>query len=132
MDVLLARQFNDGDAAGRDGVVRGTAVGAALHSVAALPGVIEVEPMRTRGRAAALRVTRTRTLALTGLEAGPHLNRVVDQAGQPHALPPEGLVLSKMLAGILDVGPGDRVRVEVLEGRRPACARARGRRSSTT
>ncbi len=34
-------------------------------------------------------------------------------------LPPEGLVLSRMLGVVLGVGPGDVVHVEVLEGRRP-------------
>jgi putative ABC transport system permease protein len=34
-------------------------------------------------------------------------------------MPPEGLVISTMLAKLLDVGRGDRISVEVLEGRRP-------------
>jgi putative ABC transport system permease protein len=35
------------------------------------------------------------------------------------SLPPQGLVMSKMLGEILGVAPGGTVRVEVLEGRRP-------------
>jgi putative ABC transport system permease protein len=90
----------------------------ALHDVAHLPGVMDREPIRrvaVRLRAG----SRTRTLALTGLPAEPRLNRVVDRAGRPYALPPEGLVLSKMLGAILGVQPGDLLRVEVLEGGRP-------------
>jgi putative ABC transport system permease protein len=34
-------------------------------------------------------------------------------------LPAEGLVISTMLAQLLEVGPGDTITVEVLEGRRP-------------
>jgi putative ABC transport system permease protein len=47
------------------------------------------------------------------------LNRVVTRDGHAISLPPDGLVLSRMLADILDVQPGESVRVEVLEGRRP-------------
>jgi putative ABC transport system permease protein len=35
------------------------------------------------------------------------------------SLPPEGLVLSKLLAEILDIAPGQSLQVEVLEGNRP-------------
>ena len=62
---------------------------------------------------------RTRTLAITGLPETPHLNRVFDRDGRALSLPPDGLVLSKMLGNILGVEPGDLLQVEVLEGRRP-------------
>ena len=90
----------------------------ALHDVEHLPGVLDVEPMRSvpaRLRAG----SRVRTLAITGLVAAPQLNRVVDRAGRPVTLPADGLVLSRMLGDILDVGPGELLRVEVLEGARP-------------
>ncbi len=91
---------------------------AALHAVQRLPGVMAVEPMRVVP--ARLRVGhRHRTLAVTGLVAEPSLNRVVDRHGGVLALPPQGLVLSKMLGEILGVGPGGTVRVEVLDGGRP-------------
>jgi putative ABC transport system permease protein len=61
---------------------------------------------------------RSRTLALTGLPETPRLNRVVNRSGRLASLPPDGLVLSTMLARILDASPGDLVQVEVLEGRR--------------
>jgi len=47
------------------------------------------------------------------------LRRIVDARGRARSLPPLGLVLSAMLGRVLGVGPGDRVTVEVLEGRRP-------------
>ena len=90
----------------------------ARHDVEHLPGVMDLEPIRAvpvRLRAG----HRTRTLAITGLPATPHLNRVVDRDGGAVSLPPEGLVLSKMLGRILAVRPGDVLEVEVLEGRRP-------------
>jgi putative ABC transport system permease protein len=92
--------------------------GRALHDVAHLPGVLEVEPMRTvpaRIRAG----TRSRTLAITGLTAMPRLMRVIDRTHGPVAMPPDGLVLSQMLGQVLGVAEGDTLRVEVLEGRRP-------------
>ena len=90
----------------------------ATYAVAHLPGVIDVEPMRAlpvRLRAG----PRSRTLAIIGLPANPHLNRVVNRAGRAFSLPPEGLVMSSMLGQILDVTPGSLVQVEVLEGARP-------------
>ena len=90
----------------------------AAFAVEHLPGVMEMEPMRTvpvRLRAG----HRSRTLAITGLPADPQLNRVIDRRRGPVSLPPEGLVLSKLLAEILDIAPGQSLQVEVLEGNRP-------------
>lgn len=118
MDVLIARQFNDGMRQDVTVTFAEPRSAAAMHAVASLPGVISVEPMRAvpaRLRAGA----RSRTLALTGLVPDPDLNRVIDQEGRPHRLPPDGLVLSRMLGVVLGVAPGDLVQVEVLEGRRP-------------
>jgi putative ABC transport system permease protein len=90
----------------------------AVHAVSHLVGVMDVEPMRNvpvRLRAG----HRSRTLGIVGLPETPHLNRVVDRDGRVLTLPPDGLVLSRMLGDILGVRPGDLVQVEVLEGRRP-------------
>jgi putative ABC transport system permease protein len=83
-----------------------------------LPGVINAEP--TRSVPARLRVAqRSRIVAITGLVAQPELNRVVDVTGAALRLPPDGLVLSDMLAEVLGARQGDLVTVEVLDGRRP-------------
>jgi putative ABC transport system permease protein len=90
----------------------------ALSSVEHLPGVMDIEPIRSvpvRLRAG----HRSRTLALTGLPETPRLNRIVSRSGDVLSLPADGLVFSTMLGRILDVSPGDVVQVEVLEGRRP-------------
>jgi len=90
----------------------------AVHAMAHLPGVMDVEPVRS----VAVRMRaghRTRTLALTGLPASPRLNRVVDRSGRVFTLPPAGILMSRMLGDILHVGTGDSVVVEVLEGQRP-------------
>jgi putative ABC transport system permease protein len=79
---------------------------------------MDVETMRSVP--ARLRVgDRTRTLAITGSAAAPHLNRVVTRDGRAVTLAPDGLVLSSMLGDILGVTAGDTVQVEVLEGARP-------------
>jgi putative ABC transport system permease protein len=90
----------------------------AFSDVSNLPGVLSTEPFR--GVAARLRHDhRERRISVTGLAREARLNRLLDQSGQPVALPPSGLLLSAKLAEILDVKPGDSVRMEVQEGRRP-------------
>ncbi|MCA9289590.1 MAG: FtsX-like permease family protein, partial [Phycisphaerales bacterium] len=89
-----------------------------MHAIAQLPGVISAEPFRAvpaRLRAGG----RSRLQGVMGLPAQPRLNRVVDADEHPVAMPPDGLLLSDGLARALDVGAGDRVIVEVLDGRRP-------------
>jgi putative ABC transport system permease protein len=118
MDVLMRQQFDV--AMRQDATVSFVEPrsGSAAFAVERLPGVIGVEPMRSipvRLRAG----SRSRTLAITGLPERPDLNRVVDRRGRAVPLPAEGLVLSRMLADILGVRPGDGLEVEVLEGSRP-------------
>lgn len=88
------------------------------YALARLPGVLAVEPQR----AVSARLTaghRQRDLAVTGVAADAELRRIVDGAGDTVAVPPEGLVLSAMLARVLDVELGDPVTVDVREGNRP-------------
>lgn len=90
----------------------------AVYEVARWPGVIAVEPVRAV--ASRLRFgPRYREVAITGLAEGARLQRVIDVSLRPVELPPEGLVLSSTLAGLLGVRPGEEIEVEVLEGRRP-------------
>jgi putative ABC transport system permease protein len=90
---------------------------AARHEVERLPGVLYTEPFR----AVAVRLrygTRSRQTAVMGLPAVPRLNRVIGQKAGVVELPAEGLVLSSSLGEVLGVEVGDRISVEVLEGRR--------------
>jgi putative ABC transport system permease protein len=87
------------------------------HEVARLPGVTLAETFRSvpvRLRSA----HREKRLELTGLGPGTQLRRLLDDRQRPLALPPEGLLLSRKLSQILDVGAGGTVSVEFLEGRR--------------
>ena len=91
---------------------------AARHEVERLPGVLSTEPFRVvpvRLRHGA----RSRQTAIMGLPAAPRLNRIIGQTAGVVELPAEGLVLSSSLGKVLGVEAGDRVTVEVLEGRRP-------------
>jgi putative ABC transport system permease protein len=92
--------------------------GRAVHELRSLPGVQYVEPFRSVP--ARLRFGhRSRNLAVLGVSAEPQLNRIVDRSGRVVNPPPEGLLLSKTLASVLQVAPGEYVWLEVLEGRRP-------------
>jgi putative ABC transport system permease protein len=91
---------------------------AARLELARLPGVVTVEPQR--GVAVRVRAGyRERYVSLTGISPDARLRRIVDQEGRAIQMPATGVVLSRMLGQILGVGPGDRLRIEVLEGVRP-------------
>jgi putative ABC transport system permease protein len=88
------------------------------HDLARMDGVTRVEltrtvPVRIR------HLHRERTTALVGLPERAALRRIVDRRGSVLPVPVEGVVLSSMLARALDVGVGDSLAVNVLEGRRP-------------
>ncbi len=90
----------------------------ALHELAAMPGVLTVEPFR----AAPARLThgsRSRREAIQGIASEARLHRLLDSQGMQVDLPPHGLVVSIALAELLDLAPGDEVDVEILEGQRP-------------
>ncbi len=82
-----------------------------------LPGVLAVEPMRMVSAKLKSRWRQERE-ALQGLPMTQQLYRVYDAAGRPVTLPEDGLVISTMLADLLQVKPGDHISVEILEGRR--------------
>jgi putative ABC transport system permease protein len=89
-----------------------------VGELARLPGVLAAEPVRTV--AARLRHgTHWRREALQGIPEGATLSPAYDAEQGPVPVPPAGLLLSSKLAELLAVEPGQRVTVEVLEGRRP-------------
>lgn len=89
-----------------------------LHEIERMPGVVYAETLR----AVPVRLRyghRSRMASITGLAAGSRLNRVVNTDFRPVVIPPEGLVLSSKMGQILGVKAGEKIIVEVLEGRRP-------------
>jgi putative ABC transport system permease protein len=90
----------------------------ALRELASLPGVRQVEGIR----AVAARVRnghRSRDAVLLGLPAGATLRRLVERSGREVDLPPEGLLVTRKLAEVLELRVGDRPLVELREGARP-------------
>ncbi len=89
----------------------------ALADVRQLPGVVRTEPFRSvpveLGAGA-----RTRRLGVQGMAEDALLQRVIDAKGRAAPPPAQGVVLSRVLAEALGVGPGDEVMLRVLEGRR--------------
>jgi putative ABC transport system permease protein len=92
----------------------------ALHEVRHWPGVLAAEPARIAGAELSVGTRRHRG-AITGVTAATRLTPIHDDAtGRDLAVPLEGLMLGSALAAKLGVRAGDRVFVEILEGRRPA------------
>ncbi|MCF7688180.1 MAG: FtsX-like permease family protein [Cephaloticoccus sp.] len=89
----------------------------ALADLRNLPGVTLAEPVRAAP--AELRSGNlTRRLAVVGLPAKAQLNRVIDAQNHQLVLPAHGLVLSVKLAQVLQVKPGDDLKVTILDGPR--------------
>ncbi len=88
-----------------------------VHDLRALPGVVHAEPFRA-AQVELRNGNRTRRLGISGLPPGTTLQRVIDAGTRQVTLPPQGIVLSRVLGEGLDVRPGDRLLVRALEGRR--------------
>ncbi len=90
----------------------------ALHEIAHFPGVVHVEPIR----AVSTRLRfghRVRRTLIMGLAAAPELNHLVNLQLHTVPLPPDGILLNTKLAQLLNIGLGETLTVEVLEGARP-------------
>lgn len=88
----------------------------AIGEVARLPGVVAAEPTRTV--AARLKwAGREELTRLVGLSPTASLIRPLDMADRPIPFKGRGLVLSEALARKLQLAAGDRVWVEVIDGR---------------
>jgi putative ABC transport system permease protein len=89
-----------------------------LNDIRNLPGVMTAEPFRSVP--ARLRFGHhSRRLAVTGLPRERMLSRLLDEKEHAVELPPDGLLVSAKLAEILGAKVGDRILLEVQEGRRP-------------
>ncbi len=90
----------------------------AAYDLASLPGVMAVEPYRSVP-AELSNGHLTRQVAINGMEPGGELRRILDMEGLPYDLPSGGVIVTRQLAEILGVGPGDIITADVLTGRRP-------------
>jgi putative ABC transport system permease protein len=88
-----------------------------VRQLGRLPGVLVAEPYREVS--ARIRTGNVeRRIVVSGRPRGADLNRIIDTNLQPVVLPESGLAISSMLAKILDVGAGDSVEIDLLEGAR--------------
>jgi putative ABC transport system permease protein len=88
-----------------------------IHNLAALPGVLRVEPFRSM--AVKLRFRhREKKAAITGLYPERQLRLILDERERPVALPQNGIVLTTKLAQTLGVTFGDMLTVTFIEGKR--------------
>lgn len=91
----------------------------AIQEFRRLPGVIAAEPMRIVSADLSVGTRRHRG-GLSGIVDDAVLQPICDADGRTIPVPPRGLVLGTALADKLGVGPGDWVRVDILDGRRPS------------
>lgn len=90
----------------------------AVRELAHLPGVQRAEGIRTTG--ARFRAgSRWRDGSVTGYQEDSELRQLLDWKGIRHPLPSGGVVLTRKLAEILELEPGDSVTLEFREGARP-------------
>jgi putative ABC transport system permease protein len=90
----------------------------AISDIDSLPGVMKAEAFRSVP--ARLRFGHhSRRLGVMGLSREAFLNRLLDAKAHPVPLPSDGLLVSAKLAEILGAKPGDKLILEVQEGRRP-------------
>lgn len=92
-----------------------------VNDLASLPGVLRVEPFQS----IAVKMQsghRVKKTAIIGLGPSRQLRTVLDERERPVELPHEGIVLTRMLADLLAVRPGDLLTVELLEGERQTVA----------
>ena len=89
-----------------------------IHDLRRIAGVIEVEPFRSVP--AVLRNgPQSYRGGISGLVAEPRLSRAVGADLAPLPIREDGVLLGSALAELLGVAPGDRLEIEVREGRRP-------------
>lgn len=94
------------------------ATSSVVYEISGLDGVLDSETMRTV--ASRIRFQhRSRRVGITGLEPKPRLFRLLGEDERPISIPAHGITLNSKLASLLGAELGDRVSVEVLEGKRP-------------
>jgi putative ABC transport system permease protein len=86
----------------------------AVRELQRIPGVSIAEPYRTVPVTLRNGHVERRT-GITGLPENSRLRPMIDADGATHVLPTTGLVLTRKLAAVLGVEPGDRVTIELLD-----------------
>ena len=117
LDRMLKLQFSEIQREDISVTLNEARSGRARFDLARLTGVITSEPFRP----VPVRLRnehRWRKTTLLGLGGKSNLRRIVDREGNAFEIPTTGLLISTALASALQVAPGDKLTVEILEGRR--------------
>ena len=117
MEFMINYTFNRSDRQDATLSFAGPKPMSALYEVERLPGILVAEPFRT----VAAEIGNghvTRRLALSGRMPETRLTRLLDASLAPVALPDSGLLITRPLAEVLNVGRGETVEIKLLEGRR--------------
>jgi putative ABC transport system permease protein len=93
----------------------------ALRELAALPGVLALEPQRVVPVEVRYRAARQRSV-LVGLAPGARLRRALDARLRPIEPPASGVIVTDRLARTLGARPGDVLEFRLLEGHRRTVA----------
>ena len=118
VDYMMAAQFHWVQRYDMSVATTDTVADRAIYELDSLPGVLLCEP----NRSVSVRVRsgpRHRRVGVMGIRTDSDLFGLVNMNGQTVPLPPGGLLVSQTLADILEVGVGDWVDLEVLEGKKP-------------
>ncbi|MCB2098254.1 MAG: ABC transporter permease [Parvularculaceae bacterium] len=91
---------------------------ATMYEFKNMEGVLYVEPMRSTP-ALFTHGGKERLAGITGLPDAPVLNRALDSDLREIETHGDGVLLAQQYAGILGIGVGDMLTIEVREGRRP-------------
>jgi putative ABC transport system permease protein len=87
------------------------------HNLAALPGVLRVEPYRAMAVTMRYRHHSKKTVVMA-LAPRRELRRVLDEREHAIELPPKGIVLTRVLAETLGITAGERLQIAFMEGQR--------------
>jgi putative ABC transport system permease protein len=90
---------------------------AVMQAIGRLPGVMQAEPSRSLP-AIVRNGHLERRLSLTGRMPSEQLSRLVDRQGRVQPVQPTGLTINDRIAQVLNVGIGDHLDVELLQGKR--------------
>lgn len=118
VDKVTDLQFNVAERADATVVFNLPRPSSTQNDLRHLPGVLRSETYRF----VAARVShgyRSKRLAVTGLPEQSSLKRVITLNRGVSQVPPDGVLISSWLSDLLAAAPGDTLRVEILEGRKP-------------
>lgn len=118
IDTLIDFQFEGAQREDATVVFNNPLPSRAEFDLGSLPGVLQVEPFRTVPAEISFG-HRSKRGGITGVRPGGELRRIMDMEGEVREVPRAGLLMTRQFGESLGARPGDTLRVEILEGKRP-------------